>query len=131
MKELIAAWGKQLEALVAADRGHGKFKHAVGANEYVHVFGPDSSMLEIVIDWGAGIYCFNRYTRIIWSERNPPEAPFAYKSYEYNPDFEVWPNADTRKSKQAFFDDKDFKPEYLTAAQVEERLGFKAEVPDT
>lgn len=131
MKALIAAWAKRLEALVAADRGQVKFKHAVGGDEYIHVFGPDSSMLEIVIDWGAGIYCFNRYTRVIWSKRNPPETPFVYKSYEYNPDFEAWPRADPRKPKQAFFDDKDFKPEYLTAAQVEKRLGFKAAPLDT
>ncbi len=125
MKEFIAAWAKRLESEVAAERGKARFKDAVEVCEFVHVLGHDSSMLETVLNRGFGIYEPNVYTRIVWSERNPPETPFVYKSYEYNPDFEAWPRADPRKPKQAFFDDKDFKPEYLTAAQVEKKLELK------
>ncbi len=119
MKELIAAWGKEIERLVTADRGHTKFKHAVELNEYVHVMGHDSSILEIVLGCGAGIYMPNRYTRVVWSERNPPETPFAYESYESK----EYPD----KSKQEFHNAVRYGtavPEYLTAAQVARRLGL-------
>jgi hypothetical protein len=117
MKEIIAAWAKRLEAEVAAERGKARFKDAVEVCEFVHVFGHDSSILEIVLNRGFGIYEPNVYTRIVWSEHNPPETPFLFKSYA---------SADNQdKPKQEFHNDitaDTFKPEYFTAAQVEERL---------
>lgn len=114
MKELIAAWGKRLESEVAAERGKARFKDAVEACEFVHVLGHDSSILEIVLNRGFGIYEPNVYTRVVWSERNPPGTPLLFKSYtsENNPD----------KPKQEFHNDitaDTFKAEYFTAAQVE------------
>jgi|SRR3989344_4392487 len=122
MREKIADWGKRLEALVVVERGQTRFKDAVRPNEYVHVFGHDSSMLEIVLDRGISIYRSNQYTRIVWSEQNPHEAPFSYTSYEYNPDLAERPEADPEKPKQAWYDDQEWKKEFLTAAAVEKIL---------
>lgn len=127
MRELIAKWCKRLEADVAAERGEAKFKEAVGLNEYVHVFAPDSSMLEVVLERGWGIYRKNRYTRIVWSANHPAEVPFLYKSYEYNPNLEKEPWANPEKPKQAFYDDKEFKADFMTAVAIEE-VFFNKEV---
>ena len=120
MKELIAAWAKRLETEVAAERSKARFKDAVEACEFVHVLGHDSSILEIVLNRGFGIYEPNIYTRVVWSERNPPETPFLFKSYtsEENPD----------KPKQEFHNDitaDTFKAEYFTVAQIERFLELK------
>lgn len=114
MRELISLWGKRLESVVAAERGEKRFKDALRANEYVHVMGHDSSILEIVLGRGNGIFRRDTYTRLIWSERHPAQAPFAFKSYvsAESPD----------KPKQEFHNDAEFEPEFLTAAAVEEIL---------
>lgn len=114
MREKIAEWGKRLEAEVATERGENRFNAALRPNEYMHVVGHDSSILEIVLGRGDGIFRQDTYTRIIWSEPHPEQAPFAFKSYV---------SADSPdKPKQEFHNDHEFEHRFLTAAEVEEIL---------
>lgn len=113
MREYIARWGKELERRVTAERGGTKFKDVIRQGEYVNVIGHDSSILEIVIGRSFGIFQENIYTRIVWSEQHPKEAPFAFKHYL---------TAQWLKPKQEFFDDKEFKCRFVTKEFIEKEL---------
>lgn len=111
MKHMIALWGRSLEEAVAHERGAKKFKDVQRENEYINVFGHDSSMLEIVLDRGVAPYVKSAYTRVVWSERNPLATPFVVKRY-FTIDY-------PGKPKQAFYDDREWKPALRHAGEVE------------
>lgn len=122
MREKISEWSKRLEALVAKERGGARFADVQRPNEYINMMGLDSSILEIVLNRPEAGYEINIYTRVVWSERNPPDTPFTFARYVYVP-YSEDEDPQPHKPKQAFFDDKDFaeRQEYAAAA-IEKRL---------
>lgn len=95
----IAAWAGQIKRLgLLKDRGEGDL-------DWIHIGATDGSILEV--------RRADTYTRVVWSEKNPPRTPFAFwflgsKNY---PDF---PKTD--------FIGTTIPPEYLNAEEVFDRL---------
>jgi hypothetical protein len=60
----IAVWAEEVKKSgMLRDRGKGD-------KDWLHLGAPDSSILELRLGCS--------YTRVVWSELNPPERPFAY-----------------------------------------------------
>ncbi len=95
----IAVWVEKVKELnILKDRGGGDA-------DWVHVGGTDGSIFEL--------RRADTYTRAVWSQRNPPERPFAYWFFGSR-QFPEFP-------KTEFFGSR-VPPEYLTAEEVLDRL---------
>lgn len=142
MREQISLWARALEGKAAQARNGKTFAEVRLPNEYVNTLGHDSSILEVVLSLGEAPYRMNIYTRVVWSESHPKDKPFAFVRYIYDPkpkktpgkvtqnggvtviEMDVDDDFDSGKPKQAFYDDKSFASDLLTAAEVEKKLGL-------
>ena len=99
----IAAWAVEIKARgLLKDRGKGD-------QDWLSVTASDSSIFELRVG--------RVYTRVVWSEHNPPERPFAFWRF-VSVEHPLFPKNEFVLAVKALSD----TPEYLTAVEVTDRL---------